>query len=128
MTRTRRCPLCGGLDHEDLTLCPAFAGADEDGGGGPIQFGMDPYTMFDPQVQMQMQQLAAQNQTNEVMARLLAITEEQAKEIKILRAEVKRLPGRAARALPPPPKFCTYCGGELAHCKPVCRVTGERNG
>lgn len=133
----RRCPLCGGPDHEDLTLCPAYMEDDGSGGlGGPIAFGMDPLAMFDPQTQIRMQQLASSTQQTELLTRMLALTEAQTEELRALKAEVttlrsRALPsGRGARALPAPPArpaFCSFCGGPLKACTPTCRVHGNEN-
>lgn len=129
----RRCPLCGGLDHEDPTLCPAYTTDEGDGGlGGPITFGMDPYALFEPETQIRMQQLAASSEQTQLLARMLAVAEAQTEEIKMLKAEVVKMKslgaGGSTRALPPAaPRFCRFCGGPLKTCTPTCRVHGNEN-
>lgn len=129
---SRRCPLCGGPDHEDLTLCPAYMEA-ESGDGGPIAFGMDPYSMFEPETQIRMQQLAASSEQTALLTKMLALAAEQTAELRALKTEVttlrsRALPGGRMRALPPArPAFCAYCGGPLTQCQPTCLVHGNRN-
>ena len=134
MPPPRPCPICGDRHEGDCPYATAEGGAED--AYAPLAFGMDPYAMFDPNVQARMAQLAATTEQTDVMKRLLAITEAQNEELRSLRAEVHTLKGRAlpggrpVRALPAPPpapKFCQFCGGPLKACLPYCRVHGNEN-